>query len=156
MSERSIRHDTFTLERSFAATPAQVFAAWANPEAKARWFVGPAGWQPLRREMDFRVGGSEHVSGGMPDMVSRFDSHYHDIVQDERIIYSYLMHINDVPISVSLATIVFKPEGSGTRMTLTEQGTFLDAYQDGGSRHQGTGMLMNQLAEMLRRQHAGA
>ncbi len=39
MSERSV-HATFVLERTYEASPAQVFAAWATPAAKARWF-GP-------------------------------------------------------------------------------------------------------------------
>jgi uncharacterized protein YndB with AHSA1/START domain len=46
---RSIQHATFAIERTFEATPAQVFAAWADPAAKARWFVGPGDWTLLRR-----------------------------------------------------------------------------------------------------------
>lgn len=154
MSTRSTEHATFVIERTFDATPAQVFAAWADPVAKARWFVGPGGWTQLRRELDFRVGGSEHVSGSRQDMVTHFDSTYHEIVQDQRIIYSYRMHLNETPISVSLATIEFEPAGAGTRMVLTEQGAFLDGYKDGGGREQGTGMLMDQLAAALRHQPA--
>ena len=39
----------------------------------------------------------------------RFDSLYYDIVPDERIVYSYEMHLDDKRISVSLATIEFAP-----------------------------------------------
>lgn len=39
MTNRSVLHATFTLERTYPATPARVFAAWADPAAKARWFA---------------------------------------------------------------------------------------------------------------------
>src|SRR5437762_2884934 len=62
--ETSARHDTFVIERELAFSPAQVFAAWADPVAKARWFSGTAGqWKELVREADFRVGGRERVDG---------------------------------------------------------------------------------------------
>ncbi|WP_255662547.1 hypothetical protein [Myxococcus sp. RHSTA-1-4] len=38
MTERSATHATFTIERTYAASPARVFAAWSRLEAKARWF----------------------------------------------------------------------------------------------------------------------
>jgi len=52
MSPRSVSHGTFAIERAYAASPARVFAAWADPAAKAVWFVGPGGWKELRREID--------------------------------------------------------------------------------------------------------
>ena len=57
---------------------------------------------------------------------SAFDAYYQDIVPKERIIYAYGMKINGAPISVSLATIEFKPAGTGTLLIITEQGAFLD------------------------------
>ncbi|MEZ5829713.1 MAG: SRPBCC family protein [Dongiaceae bacterium] len=153
MIERSVVHGTFTIERVYDATPARVFRAWADPDAKARWFVGPAGWQLLERAIDFRVGGKEHVSGRMASgTVSTFDSYYHDIVPDQRIIYSYHMHLDHTrKISVSLATVELKPEGRATRLVFTEQGAFLDGYDDAGSREHGTGFLLNQLGAELQR-----
>ncbi|MGH2344685.1 MAG: polyketide cyclase, partial [Chloroflexota bacterium] len=56
MSERSITHGTFVLERIYNASPTRVFAAWANPAAKARWFAGPDEGG-AKYELDFRVGG---------------------------------------------------------------------------------------------------
>jgi uncharacterized protein YndB with AHSA1/START domain len=143
-------HGSFTLERVYAATPARVFRAWAEPAIKARWFVGIDGWQPLERSIDFRVGGKERLRGRKGSgIVSTFDSVYHDIVADQRIIYCYDMRLDDRHISVSLATVTLKPEGAGTRLTLTEQGVFLDGYDDGGSRERGTRILLEQLGEAL-------
>ena len=102
MSQRSTQHAAFTLERSYPAAPDRVFAAWANVDAKARWFTGPPGeWKVLKRELEFRIGGREHVSGAWAGgKVSRFDARYFDIVPNARIVYAYEMHI-DTPGSRS-------------------------------------------------------
>jgi len=149
---RSTQHGTFIIERAFSFAPAVVFAAWADPVAKARWFVGPGTWRPLARELDFRIGGHEHVSGQWPGGTSAFSCSYHDIVPDERIVYTYDMHLNESHISVSLATVEFKAESAGTLLIITEQGVFLDGYDDAGSREKGTRVLLDQLDAALRRE----
>src|SRR5687768_8938961 len=113
MTERSATHSTFVIERIYDASPARVFAAWARPDAKARWFSGPPEvWTELVREHDFRVGGREHVRGRFAaGTVSTFDASYRDIVVDQRIVYTYDMYIDDQKISVSLATIQLEPAG---------------------------------------------
>ncbi len=158
MTERSVTHATFVIERTYEASPARVFAAFADPAAKARWFAGPSDkWTKQVREIDFRVGGRERLSGaweGGP--VSHFEGHYWDIVPDQRIVYSYDMRLDDKRISVSLATVELKPAGSGTRLVFTEQAAFLDGYDDAGSREHGTGALLDALGAELRRQSASA
>jgi uncharacterized protein YndB with AHSA1/START domain len=151
MTGRSVTHGSFTIERSYDATPARVFKAWANPAAKARWFVGPSDWQLIDRSIDFKVGGKEHLSGKRTNFVSTFDGYYHDIVSDQRIIYSYHMHLDRKQISVSLATVEFKPEGAGSRLVFTEQAAFLDGFDDAGGREQGTRVLLEQLGSELKR-----
>jgi uncharacterized protein YndB with AHSA1/START domain len=153
MSERSVAHGTFTIERTFDVPPARVFAAWAEPKAKASWFAGPAGqWKQLLRQMDFRIGGRERLKGEFASgRVSEFDASYHDIVTNRRIVYSYVMHVDDKRISVSLATIEFEPaSGAGTRLILTEQGAFLDGGFDGpAGREEGTRALLDNLRKFL-------
>ncbi len=155
-STNPAQHATFAIERRLAQPPARVFAAWADPKAKAQWFAAPAGkWKLLERTMEFRVGGRERLRGQWDTgMVTDFDARYHDIVPDRRIVYSYAMHLDERRISVSLATIEFEAEaeaeGAGTRLTLTEQGAFLDGYDDAGSREQGTKALLDNLENALR------
>jgi uncharacterized protein YndB with AHSA1/START domain len=147
---RSAAHGSFAIERRFAAPPARVFDAWASVEAKARWFVGPGGWQPLERALDFRVGGRERVRGRhASDMVSNFDAIYLDIVPSRRIVYAYDMYVDERKISVSLATVELAAEGAGTRMIFTEQAAFLDGYDDAGGRERGSQMLIDQLEASL-------
>jgi uncharacterized protein YndB with AHSA1/START domain len=95
--------------------------------------------------------------GGFPNgKVSDFDARYYDIVPNERIVYAYEMHVNDVRISVSLATIEFKERNAGTQLVITEQGVFLDDFDDARGREEGTLVLIDQLEQALHRQSASA
>jgi len=145
-------HSTFTLEREYPFPVARVFAAWADPQTKAKWFAGPKEWKQKHREQEFRVGGSEHLSGVWPGgKVSHFDSRYYDIVPNERIVFAYEMHIDTTRISVSLSTVEFKPgTDGGTRLVLTEQGAFLDGFDDPAGREKGTQGLLDNLASYLK------
>jgi uncharacterized protein YndB with AHSA1/START domain len=151
MTERKVTHSTFVIDRVFDASPSTLFAAWATEEGKSRWFGGPStAWTPVERAFDFRVGGRERAVGKWKSgTVTAFDALYWDIVPDERIVYTYEMHLDDRKISVSLATVEFRPEGAGTRLTVTEAGAFLDGYDDAGSREQGTRALLGQLDAAL-------
>jgi uncharacterized protein YndB with AHSA1/START domain len=146
-------HGSFTIVRELPHAPARVYAAFADTKAKQAWFGGPREqWASLEREMDFRVGGRERARGrwAKSGVVTDFQAQYLDIVQERRIVYAYSMHVDEKKISVSLATIQLEQLGSkGTRLTVTEQGVFLDGYDDAGSREHGTGALMDALARSL-------
>jgi uncharacterized protein YndB with AHSA1/START domain len=157
MPKRSATHATFVIERSYDFPPARVFAAWATPAAKARWFVGPDAWEKSNHELDFRVGGRERVSGGPPGgPVHAYGALYQDIVTNERIILSYDMHLDDRRISVSLATMEFRRAGKGTLLVYTEQGAFIDGFDDPAAREHGTRDLLDNLDAALRREAANA
>jgi uncharacterized protein YndB with AHSA1/START domain len=150
MTERSVTHGTFSLERTYDAPRARVFAAFSTLEGKAAWFGGGDGHTLVERQFDFREGGTERATGQWENgTVSQFDATYFDIVPDERIVYAYEMRLDGVKISVSLATIEFKQAGAGTRLLLTETGAFLDGYDDAGSREHGTNFLMDSLGASL-------
>ena len=147
MSGRSVEHATFVVERKYEASPERAFAAWADPEAKARWYID----SDAQLELDFRVGGREHSSGSAPDgRAYRYEALLHDIVAAQRIVYTYDMHLEETRISVSLATVEFRPEGdNGTRLVFTEQGAFLDGHEPPASRAGGMGSLLDALGREL-------
>ncbi|MGI8665135.1 MAG: SRPBCC family protein [Jatrophihabitans sp.] len=148
---RSIAHDRFVIERSYPASPARVYAAFADPAAKIRWFGDPDSEVGASHEIDFRVGGRESLSGGAPGSGATFtfDALYQDIVDNERIVYSYDMTMDGKRISVSLATLEFLADGGGTRLILTELGAYLDGLDTNAVRQQGTEELLDALGRFL-------
>jgi uncharacterized protein YndB with AHSA1/START domain len=152
MSGRSTHHTTFVIERLYPVPQSRVFAAWANAEAKARWFGCHDEWQSSGHELDFRVGGRERLRTKAPDgIVHAYDAVYHDIVKDERIVYAYAMDLNERRISVSLATVELAPAAGATRLTFTEQAAFLDEYDEPEDRERGTRALLENLATEVQR-----
>jgi uncharacterized protein YndB with AHSA1/START domain len=148
---RSVVHAIFTLERVYDASPALVFRALSEPAAKARWFEDGGGWTPIERTMDVRPGGRERAKGRWPNgLITTFDAVYFDVVPNRRLVYCYEMHLDARKISVSLATIELEPAGAGTKLKVTEQGAFLDGYDDAGAREHGTGLLLDRLGASLR------
>jgi uncharacterized protein YndB with AHSA1/START domain len=151
MTARSVTFNTFVLERTYDAPPARVFAAWSDPAAKATWMFGSD------HTLDFRVGGSEHISGGPEGgPVFDYDAVIQDIVPDERIIATEVMHMDGQRISVTIATIEFHPAGDGTHLVLTEQGGYLDGLDTPAAREHGTGELLDSLGAFLERENANA
>ena len=150
--DRNITHATFTLERSYPVPPARVFAAWADPAAKARWFTpGPGSGH----ELEFRVGGREVATGG-PDggPVMRFETLYRDIVPQQRIVYTSTLSTETDLMTISLTTVEFTPgEDGGTRLVLTEQGAYLDGHEQPAWREEGTASQLDALAAELKEEY---
>ncbi len=147
--ERSTVHATFVIERSYAVAPQRVFDAWADPEAKTQWF-GPPQKPRGSYELDFRVGGREHLAIAMPDGEDySFDALYQDIVPGLRIIYSYDMHRGERRISVSLAAVEIEADGAGAKLRLSEHGIYLDGEDTPEIREHGTGELIDRFGAFL-------
>ncbi|VVD99288.1 polyketide cyclase [Pandoraea anhela] len=147
---RSVVHATFRIERQYPASPARVFRALVEREAKDRWFARGEGLTLVERTMDVRPGGRETAKGKWPTgVVSSFDARYYDVVPDTRLVYAYEMHLDARKISVSLATIDLRARDGGTHLVMTEQGAFLDGYDDAGAREHGTNFLLDALGASL-------
>ena len=86
---------------------------------------------------------------GFAGMVTEFDATYFDIVRGERIVYAYEMHLDGRKISVSIATFEFKRSGAGAKLIMTEQGAFLDGYDDNASRERGSREIIEKLSAYL-------
>jgi uncharacterized protein YndB with AHSA1/START domain len=154
MSGRSVEHATFVVERKYEASPERAFAAWADPEAKARWYVD----SDAHLELDFRVGGWERSRGTAPDgRAYSYEALFQDIVPAKRIVYTYEMLLEETRISVSLATVEFTPVGdNGTHLVFTEQGAFLDGHESPARRAEGIGSLLDALGKEVQSAAAGA
>ncbi len=146
----TVAHDTFFIERTYDVPVALVFRAWADPMLKARWFAGSADALGAGYELDFRVGGREANRGGPPGgPLYTYESKFHDIVPEQRIIYTYEMYADENRISVSVATVQFHSQDAMTQLVLTEQGVFLDGHDTVAQREEGTRSLLDSLAGIL-------
>ena len=146
MSEGSVEHATFVVQRVYDASPDRTFAAWSDPQAKARWYNGSEG----EYEFDFRIGGWERHQGTAPDgRHYAYQALFWDIVPGQRILYTYDMLLDGIRISVSVATAEFKPERDGTRLVFTEQGAYLDGHVKPAQREHGMGSLLDSLGQWL-------
>jgi len=144
-------HGAFKIEREIPAVPSRVFAAWSDPALKARWFVARHGnWTQLARQLDFRVGGVERLHGRFESgYESLFTARYHAIVPDAQLVYVYDMHVNGAHLSLSLATVEFLAEGTGTRLVFNEQAVYFGGEDGTESRYTGTGVLLDQMAALF-------
>ena len=153
MTARTAQHGTIRLERRYKATAARVFAAWAEPKARAKWDV-PGRWVIAEQTFDFREGGRELKRFGPKDD-PRFvaDTLYVDVVPERRIVFSYSMTSHGTPISVSLTTIeLSSAPSSGSRDThllLTEQIVFLDGNDNAANREEGLASMLDKIGETL-------
>jgi uncharacterized protein YndB with AHSA1/START domain len=148
--QRSQTHATFVIERSFAAPVEAVWHALSDNAARDRWFGGGSEFDVRDKSHDFRVGGRAVEEGqwhGGP--TSRFEAVYTDIVERERIIFTYDMWANDRHMSTSLTTIHLEPEADGTRLTYTEQAVHLDGLDTVEGREEGTRGLLDNLGAYL-------
>ncbi|MGG1554618.1 SRPBCC family protein [Paenibacillus ferrarius] len=143
MTERFVKHATFIVERTYAAPPAKVYMAWADPALKAKWFS-------KADLFEFRVGGKEYSKGGPPGgPIFTFDACYQEIVPEQRIVYSYTLDSDDTRISASLTTIELISTNEGTKLIFTEQGAFFDGHDTPEVREHGTGEMLDALGKSL-------
>src|SRR5580692_12617021 len=131
MTERTVTCSTFTIERTLAASPLRVFAAFADVDLKTRMLASSddeaVGEALAHAEFDFRVGGRERFEFVEEDgRTMQYDALYYDIVPDQRIVYSYEMYSDGSRISVSVSSIELLENAGTTTLVWTEQVAFLD------------------------------
>lgn len=147
MTERSIAHGSFTVKRTYPHPVGKVFACWADPAVKRRWYGDP---EFAGGVFEFRNGGREFRGGAGPQGEPfGVDIHYYDIVPDNRIVYAYDVKIAGQLNSVSIAAVEFKSKGGGTELSVTEHGAFFDGAEVPADRVAGTEFVLDRLGEIL-------
>ncbi len=156
MPGRTVIHGTFVIERIYPPAPARVFAAFADPAKKRRWYAEGGTMLLDDFRMDFRTGGSDvaayRFGPGLPipeGTPMRNDTRYQDIVPNVRIVFAYTMTMGDRCISSSQATVEFVPAAKGTNLVFTEQGAYFEGADGPAMRENGWQKLLGQLAAAL-------
>jgi uncharacterized protein YndB with AHSA1/START domain len=135
---------TARVERILAAAPDEVYAAWMEADALAR-FIAPAPGT-ARVEVDPRVGGRLWIVMTFPDRVTEIEGTYLALDRPHRISFSWR------PLRAkfdSVVTVALEPHGEGeTRMTITHTrlpAAWLESYETGW------GSIAAELARRVRR-----
>jgi uncharacterized protein YndB with AHSA1/START domain len=155
MDQQPVVHNTFVIERSYPVKPARVFAAFADPAQKQRWYAQGEHSEVKSYEQDFRVGGKEYYALGFkeghPLMGSTLKSEnmYRDIVPNRRIIFTSTMAVAEKCFSVSLGTVELLPTEKGTDLILTFQSAFLEGADGPVMREAGWRGLLDKLGRVL-------
>jgi uncharacterized protein YndB with AHSA1/START domain len=145
-------HNTFIIERRYAATPARLFAAFADPAQKRRWFVEGDHHDVQRHDLDFQVGGREVAefrltAGPVANATFTVESVYLDIVAESRIVFACAMTMGGARISASLVTVELSPDAGHTRLLLTHQSAFFEGADGPVLRELGWLILLDRLAD---------
>lgn len=116
---------TLRIERTFAAPPERVFAAWTEPAVLHRWFAAGPDWTSTEVDVDLRVGGRYRLTMCGPDAVARtVVGEYLQVDPPHRLAYTWMWEQSDGP-AVGVRTVVtveFRAVGAGTSVVLTQSG----------------------------------
>jgi len=155
METPPVVHSTFTVVRSYPTTPERVFAAFADPSLKRRWFAEGEHHTLESYDLDFREGGTEHYSSrfkeGIPVAGKTLanENSYQSIVPNRRIVFTATMWLAEQCISISVGTVELEPTDKGTDLTLTFQSAFLEGADGPAMREAGWRALLEKLAGVL-------
>lgn len=148
-------HNTFVVERHYTKPVARVFAAFADPALKRRWYADGRGHEVDIYNSDFRIGGSEKFvcrlgeATPMPGLVIENDGLYIAIVPDARIVMTSAMSFAGKLGSASLLTFEFIASGDGTDLICTHQGVFFEGSDGPQMREHGWRTLLERVETAL-------
>jgi uncharacterized protein YndB with AHSA1/START domain len=152
MTESSVTHATIMLERTYDASPARVFEALADPQARMRWGTPSKHVELVYDKADFRVAGLD-VSrcGPRGKLFYRVETRYLDIEPEHRIVSTEVVSEGWNRLSVSLITVELQAVRLSTRLVLTDQiAAFGDKDMIAGSEAGFSAALANLAAEFAR------
>jgi uncharacterized protein YndB with AHSA1/START domain len=158
MEEPTVVHSTFVIERSYPSAPERVFAAFADPEKKRRWFAESPNHAIEEFAMDFRAGGVDRYQfrfgewTPFPGVILVNEGRYQDIVPNRRIVIASRMTLGDQRISASLVTIELLTTAAGTDLICTHQGAFFEGADGPEMREGGWRKLFDKLAAEIERE----
>ncbi len=118
---------SLTLKRHLNAPPAKVYAAWTDPAKIAGWF-GPQGVMSVNAETDVRVGGRFRVVMHTADDTHDVSGVYREVVPDQKLVFTWAWRTT--PERESLVTILLRPDGDGTLLTLIHEQFFDELARD--------------------------
>jgi uncharacterized protein YndB with AHSA1/START domain len=117
------------IERTFDASPEEVFDAWTSPEVMRRWFhVGPD-WETPEAEVDLRVGGKFRVRMRRPNGTEAvIAGEYTEIDRPHTLVLTCTF--SDDPGNEQLVELRFSESAGSTTVVLVNSGISTDERRD--------------------------
>jgi uncharacterized protein YndB with AHSA1/START domain len=115
-------HATLVFEREIPAPVEEVFAAFADPVARAKWGAPSDTAVVIYDEADFREGGQDCFRCGSkanPNIHGR--TRYLEIIADRRVVSSETIVMDGKRLCASLTTLELTPDGGKTKLKSTTQ-----------------------------------
>jgi uncharacterized protein YndB with AHSA1/START domain len=113
---------TVRLHRVFATTPAKLYKAFTDADAKVKW-LPPYGFTARMHSHDARVGGKYEMSFTNFGTGSshKFGGEFLELVPGERVRYSDKFDDPNLPGAMNV-TVTFKKVAVGTELNITQEG----------------------------------
>ena len=117
-----VLHTTLVFEREIPAPIEDVFAAFADPIARAAWGAPSDTAVLIYDAADFREGGQDCFRcGSKANPNIHGVTHYLEIIANRRVVYSETIAVNGKRLCASLTTLELTPDGEKTKLQSTTQ-----------------------------------
>ncbi|MEM9756051.1 MAG: SRPBCC domain-containing protein [Pseudomonadota bacterium] len=134
----TVQHETLRFDRRFQATPAALFAAYADTEVRQAWSAPTPRTEVRIERCDLRAGGTEFARCGSPgDLKWIMQTAYHVVEPAALISFTEVLSEGAKVLTVALITFDIRADGTGSRLILTDQVTSfvgvggVDGHRDG-------------------------
>jgi len=145
-------HTTLVFEREIAAPQGAVFAALADPVARAQWGAPSDTAVVIYDEADFRAGGQDRFRcGPRADPTIHGTTRYLEIVLNRRVVSSETLAMDGRCLCASLTTVELMPDGQITRLKSTTQLASFTGQEVVEGHATGTNASLDRLVQYLQR-----
>jgi uncharacterized protein YndB with AHSA1/START domain len=144
---------TVTLSKDYAHPVERVFAAWSQPESQLAWGDPGEGWVMRFDQFRFAIGEVDICRfgpAGEPDYVN--ENRYLEIAPESRIVYATTLSHGGALNFAGTVAVTFESTLKGTRLTLIEQGIYLDGRDEVSGHRSGWESMLTALGRHLRDQ----
>lgn len=108
-----------TVSRRFEAPPERVFDAWLDVEAARHWLFTMPDTEPLRAEIDPRVGGAFTFVDRRDGAEVTHEGVFLEIDRPRRLRFRFW--VTDQPDAVDVLTVVIDPDGRSCLLTVIHE-----------------------------------